>query len=137
MEYNQEFESVPETINESTGKTQTEVNSTTKEMSSDQLEKLALRLGKIGVGIPFFSGIIFIGLFMIIIGFTLVQYIEYIIFFSTLASIGIILGITSVVLMFIRLKKYKAFSISGFLLGIFAILSSSVALYVFITCYAF
>ena len=137
MEYNQEFESVPETINESTEKTQTEVNSTTKEMSSDQLEKLALRLGKIGIGIPFFSGIIFIGLFMVIIGFALVQYIEYIIFFSTLASISIILGITSVVLMFIRLKKYKTFSISGFLLGIFAILSSSVALYVFITCYAF
>lgn len=111
------------------------VNSTIKEKPSDQPAMISLVLGLIGSGISITTGVTFLALLAIIIGFVLIGNLEYILLFSLAASVGIILGILSIILGAKSVKHYKVISIFGILSGAVATIFGILDLLFFIYCH--
>ena len=135
IENNEYLENVSEITNESISEPVIVVNSTTQSKPSDQPAMISLVLGLIGSGISITTGATFLALLAIIIGFVLIGNLEYILLFSLAASVGIILGIISIILGAKSVKYYKAISIFGILSGAAATILGILDLLFFIYCH--
>ena len=135
IDNNENLEKVSEITNESISEPVIVINSTTQSKPSDQPAMISLVLGLIGSGISITTGATFLAFLAMIIGFVLIGNLGYILLFSLAASVGIILGIISIILGAKSVKHYKAISILGILSGAAATIFGILDLLFFIYCH--
>ena len=115
---NENLENEPEITNDPIAEPVIVVNSATQEKPSDQPAIISLVLGIIGSIISIGIGGFFIGMLLMLIGLVfLAAGNTYLILCSAVATVGLTLGITSIVLGSKHVKYHKVISIFGIILG--------------------